>query len=280
MKSRVGFVSCFCLIVLTIFFSVGAVLTPALAETQSDDNEVDFSVQGYDLGEYDAKIVYNYTIEFANGISFGYDVVFNKEFYNRLSTEESRYSLNLLGETFYNNGFTLDMDYTYGKMSAKKSFDTVEDYYAASGVTGYEKQVSTAKKTKGFFFNVYESTNTTVFAGIYKGDQRFVGRIFSNLRNMGIQENKILLEYVYGTPYGEDYLSTDADSVTYSYADKIYYHSYKMNVSDYERTVTITQKAPNQYVWYLLAIVAGILVISIPVSVKIVKQRRGTDGKK
>ena len=119
----------------------------------------------------------------------------------------------------------------------------------------------------------YTSTFQTVFVGI-KTEGRFVNRIYNACVAAGISDEKMILSYVYGTPYSEKMIKSSADKVTYSATERMYYHQFDMSVSESEKYITINQRVPNSAGWYLIAVIIGLVVLAVPLTVLIVKKKR------
>ena len=226
---------------------------------------------GYDLGEYSVKINYCYFVEYISGIYFAYEVIFDREFYYGL--EDKSAVLNAVKDTFVKNNYNVDIDNINGKMTAYLEFDSVTDYYVAAGVDGYEKNEKKEPVKSTLFYQDYASESYTVFADIKK-EGKFINKIYTACSSFGISDDKILMNYIYGTPYDNKMITSTADSVTYSSANKLYYHTFVITMSNIERKVSIYQHIPNSKGWYLIAILIGVAVLSAPLTVLIVKRKK------
>ena len=234
------------------------------------------ATHGFDLPDgYDVRIAYQYSILYASGVSFGYEVVFDQDFYDGI--EDKNTLMNELKETFVKNGYKIALDVDNGKMTASISFSSITDYYVAAGVDGYETDEPNKPVKKGLFYNVYENTFSTKLAEI-KQDGKFLNRIYKKCVEYGIEDERILLRYVYGTPYNEKLITSSADSVGYSSADKLYYHTFDFTVATADKTITIRQKSPNQNGWYLVTILIAVAVLSVPLAVAMHKRKEKKNG--
>ena len=221
--------------------------------------------------DYQVKIVYSQILGFGNGIKFSYEVVFDDDFY--MATEDKKGLINSVKETFVNNGFKVETDEVNGKMKAERSFDTLTDYYIAMGEDGYSENKKSVPDKKTFFYSYYSSTSKTVFADL-KTEGRYVYRIYKACSEAGLEDDKMTLYYVYGTPYGEEAITSTANSVRYASSERIHYHTFVFAVEERDNTVTIYQKSPNVWAWYLMAIVAAVVVAAIPLAIVITKRRK------
>lgn len=226
----------------------------------------------YELNGYDVKITYNYSIEFGSGVYFAYEVMFDSDYYKNVVNKEELFDE--LSYTFDVNGFTVDNDELHGKMVASISYETLTEYYIASGYDGYQISESTAKEKKGFLYNEYTSTSKTVFYNL-KTEGKYVNRIYKILADLGVADEKILLEYIYGTPYDNNLITSTADKVVYSTQDRIYQHVFLLDVDELDKEITIFQRSPNSTGWYVIAIIIGLVVIAIPLTIYLIKKRKG-----
>ena len=226
---------------------------------------------GYELEEFSVKINYCYYVKYISGLYFAFEVIFDKDFYSTIDDKTAVF--NSLKDTFVKNNYKINIDMVNGKMSAYMDFDSVTDYYIAAGMDGYETNVSDKAEKKSFLYTYYVSENTTVFSDIKK-DGKFINRIYNACLNIGLTDEDIVLNYIYGTPYNEKLLTSDADSVSYSVTDRLYYHYYMMNMAETDRLIKIKQRVPNSTGWYFIAILTGIVVLSIPLVIYLLKKKK------
>lgn len=264
------------IVVMCVFFIVGAALCPV--ETEKAYAEEIFE-SGYDLkGDYDVKITYSFCVKYVNGIRESYEVVFDRDFF--ATVEDKKALIMETKDTFVKNGFEVEADQINGRMKAEKDYDTTVDYYKAIGIDGYyvdsEKDVPTKKS---FYFLTYQQTRATIFMTL-KTEGRFINRIYKACASAGIGDDKMLLHYVYGTPYNEKMVTSTADSVSYSSSEKMYYHTFNVPMDNLDKEYTITRRVPNQVGWYVTAIIGGIIVLAIPLSIAIKKNREKKNGAK
>lgn len=235
---------------------------------------------GYDLDGYDVAFSYhNYTLR-NSGVYFAFVVTLDKNFHRTISKTENNvaYDCLLMDKIkliFSSLGYTVVSDDFNGQLYAYLSYDTMTDYYIANGLDGYEVSESDATEDKGFLFTDYYTETDTVFSLIGAGDN--VIDVCVNLcKEAGAAEDKILLRYVYGTPY--KIITSDADSVTYNSQRSLYLHSFDMTVADKDRLIHFTQHAPNPVGWYVLAVIIAIPVIAVPLTIMIIRRKKKQEG--
>ncbi len=258
------------MLLLCFFLSCFFISTdkPVYAEESTSDQ---YSY-GYTLDDgYNVQISYHYYILYLSGVYFAYDVTFDNAFYS--SVENKKELINSVKDTFLKNGFSLDVDIDNGKMTAYLSYDSLTDYYISQGENGYSIGEPSVPVKKTLFYTDYSNTFQTVFTGL-KTEGKFVNRIYNACVDAGIEDENILLSYVYGTPYGENLITSSADKISYSASEHMYYHIFNMKVSERERFITVNQHSPNSSGWYLIAIIAGIVVLAIPLTVLVIKKKR------
>lgn len=249
---------------------LGTVIFSACIETQdivyAEKNSV-----GYDLDNYSVKINYCYYTEYISGLYYAFEVIFDKDFYATI--EDKALVFNSIKETFVKNNYMINLDIVNGKMTAYMNFDSVTDYYIAAGLDGYEANDVNKPIKKTFLYSYYESENTTIFADIKK-EGKFINRIYNACINIGLKDEDIILNYIYGTPYNEKLITSDSDNVSYSASDKLYYHSFIMKMTETDRIIKINQKVPNSISWYFIAIIIGVAVLSVPLVIYLQKRRK------
>lgn len=227
---------------------------------------------GYSVGnDCDVQISYHYYNEYMAGVYFAYEVKFDKDFYAAVADKKALIAS--VKDTFVKNGFSIDEDVDNGKMTAYLSYPSLTDYYISQGEDGYETGEAQKPSKKTLFYSDYTSTFQTVFVGI-KTEGRFVNRIYNACVAAGIPDEKMTLSYVYGTPYSEQMITSSADKVTYSATERMYYHQFDMSVSENAKYITINQHVPNSAGWYLIAVIIGLVVLAVPLTVLIVKKKR------
>jgi len=230
---------------------------------------------GYDLGDYQASLTYYSCTMNTAGVCFAFEVILDSDFLLKSSTVEGnvlKYP-DILAEfekLFQSIGYKTELN-NNGELLAYLYFDSMTDYYVASGRNGYELPDPSENKKSGFLFTEYYSTSETVFAAVDSGEG-IVSRIFDGIVALGADKDKILLKYVYGTPYKT--ISTDADEKKYDYNQGIYLHSFNMNLSNKDREIHLTNRSPNAWGFYLLAVIAAVIVIAVPLTVCIVKLKK------
>lgn len=267
-KKSLRIIACFVAFAVVVgVFSFCAVSVNDTAEAY------DVELFGYELTDgYDVSITYNYYVKYITGLYFSYEVTFDNTFYEKVADKKKL--MFSVKDTFVKNAFEIECDITNGKLTAFKSYETTEEYYAEQGIDGYYVGTVTEPSKKTLFYTEYVSTQKTVMADLFRTDDRYVGRIYKVCSEAGIADERMKLRCVYGTPYGENTLKTTADEVDYSNSDKLYYHIFDMTVETKDREITIKQRVPNSDGWYLVAVIAGLVVLIAPLTVAIIKKKR------
>ncbi len=249
-------------------FAVAFFNTPCIAYAETEDGS------GFDIGNgCDVQILYHYYIEYMSGVYFAYEVKFDRDFYS--AVEDKKALIVSVKDTFVKNGFSIDVDLDNGRMTAYLSYPTLTDYYISQGYDGYEVSEKRDPTKKTLFYTEYTSSFQTVFASI-KTEGKFVNRIYKACLDAGISDEKMLLSYVYGTPYGKRTITSSANIVNYSAADHMYYHRFDTTVAECDKFITIYQRVPNSSGWYMIAVIAGIVVLAVPLTVLLVRKKRRT----
>lgn len=231
---------------------------------------------GYELnGNYDVKITHCFYVKYITGVREAYEVYFDKKYYKSL--EDPKALILATKDTFVQNDFIVRADVTNGSMIAERVYNSTADYYVAMGLDGYavDEEVDKPSK-KSLLFLTYEQKSKTVFQYL-KSDGKFINRIYRACKAYGIEDDRILLNYVYGTPYNEKML-TSTGTVTYSSNEKMYYHSFEIPMDNLEKEYSITRRVPNAKGWYLIAILGGMAVIAIPLAIVIRKKTEKKNG--
>ena len=258
-------------IIVALISGIQCSISLACAQEESD------VLIEYDLDGYKVKLTYDYVVEFGSGVYFAYEVTFDSEYYATIVDKEGLFEK--LTYTFDVGGFNVESDVPHGKMIASVAYESMTDYYVANGIDGYEVSEEEENVKKGFFYNEYTSTFTTLFTNL-KTEGRYVNRLYTICQELGLQDQDILLEYVYGTPYDSKLITSTADSVTYSASSRIYRHSFLMTVDEMNKEISIFQRSPNSTGWYLIAVAIGLVVISVPLTICIIKRKERThDGR-
>ena len=233
---------------------------------------------GYDLNGYDASIEYHsYTLS-GNGLSYSFVVTIDKELFRASGTvENSVFSpsgkIEEIGNIFRAAGYTVKNDgKSEGKIIASIDFDDTVDYYIANGYTGYDVSTKSGTETVGFLFTDYVRTTETAFASI-KTENTLLNKVLAKIVELGATEDKVLLTYVYGTPY--QIIKTDADRVEYQESSRLYLHFFDMTVDTSERKIEIKQHTPNPTGWYVIAFLCAVPVVAIPLTIMLVRKKQG-----
>ena len=223
--------------------------------------------------DYCVQITYHQYTKYLSGVYFAYEVVFNDDFYKTVVDKNK--VLSDLKQTFINGGFNIEEDVDAGRMKAIKNYDSYEDFYIEQHIDGYEVGESAKPDKTTFFYKYYSRTYKSVFADIKK-EGRYVNRIYNVCKgdDLKIDDDKILLCYVYGTPYGEKMISSNSKEVKYSTVSKLYLHYFYFTMETIDDTVTLNQKTPNTTGWYALAVIIGMFVLATPLGIIIIKRKK------
>ncbi len=266
MKRVNGFV--FIIVILLLVCN----MTGCLYNVSEDDAAQDKS--GTKLENANAMIsFYSYTL-YGTGYYFAYKLTYDSSFYQKKKTTLSRI-LEELKESFTKNGYTVTLnDYT-GEITASINFETTEDYLRSTDYNGFAIEESSYDEVnKSFFYNDYILRSTTLFADIDK-EYKYIGRIYSvGCIKAGINSEDVILQYVYGTPYSQRTIRSNADQITYSPENRLYLHNYYMRVNNCDREIMLTNHSPNTSVWYALAIAGGVVVFVVPFTIYLVKRKK------
>ena len=242
--------------------------------TYAASNEETSSQSGESLDGYFAKISYlNYT-SYGTGHYLAFTLTYDHTYYQKKKSSLSEL-LNGLKESFEKNGYSVSIDTYSGSFIAEMVFDTTEQYYKAIGYDGFSTDSTEPDKVEKTAFYITSSfSSKTIFSDVTK-DYKYVGRLLSDgCTKAGIANEYVLLRYVYGTPYSQKTITSDCDKISYDAEKKLYLHEFLMNVDTCDRTIEITQRIPNTTTWYVLSIVAGIIVFAIPMVIIIVKKSK------
>ncbi len=270
-------------IIATLTFAPTAAFAGgAVAVTEGDRSSL-LRDSGYKLGDgYYVEISYDNYILYSSGIYQAFTVTFDKVFWDGYAADENgiNYRNNILEAIkllFGGRGYVTEIDKDNARFTAFIKYESLTDYYIANDIDGYEREESSGNEKKGFLFNEYESSTTTIFK-IIETEGNLLNAILQICYQAGINRENVALSYVYGTPY--KIITTDADEVNYSSGQKLYLHTYKMNMDNYDREIVMKQKSPNPTGWYVLAIIIGMAVLALPLTIVIVKRKKGgTDAK-
>lgn len=231
---------------------------------------------GYDLDGYQISIAYrSYTKNIA-GVYHGFTVTLDKTFLAQSGRVENgvfHYCslFDYLEGVFTFSGYDVTVDTINGQFDAGLEYDTMTDYYIANGIDGYRVEKSEAEKTASFLYTDYHSQSATVFT-IIEEEGNLLNEILNACYKVGAERDKILLTYVYGTPY--KMINTDADVKSYNSSEKLYLHSFNMTMDDTNRVINLYQHVPNTVGWYALAVIIALPFIAAPIIYMIVKTKK------
>ena len=264
-------VICFILIVVLFILVVTMSGCTYAAVNDTDD---DTQKNGTDLDGGYARISYHNYVQYVSGYYFAFRLTYDYDYYQKKKSTLN-VLLNELGESFKNNGYDVSVNDLSGEMTASLSFKSTEEYLKYTDYNGFLPQESSydSVEKKAFYID-RTSKSKTLFTDIDK-EYKFIGRIYSvGCLKAGIDKNDVLLQYVYGTPYKEKFLKTNADQVVYSPENSIYLHIFNMNMDTRDREIILINHSPNVTAWYAVTIAAGVIVFAIPLTVYLLKRKK------
>ena len=244
--------------------------TYAVDSSLSEESEKN----GTDLkGAFAMISFYNY-VKYGTGKYLAYKLTYDYSYYQKKKSTLNKL-LEELKESFVKNGYTVSVNVFAGEMTASLSFETTEVYLRSVDYNGFvAEQDNYDSIIKTPFYSEYSFKTTTLFTDIDK-EYKFIGRIYYvGCVKAGIEKNNVLLQYVYGTPYKEKTIRSNADSIVYSPDNNLYLHIFNMTIDTPDKEVVITQHTPNTPVWYCIAIAAGVVVMSVPLAVYLLKRKK------
>ena len=241
----------------------------------TDDETSNEATAGEKLDNAYAMITFmNHTL-YGTGHRFAYVLTYDYSYYQKRKPSLTAL-MNELKTSFESKGYSVSIDTINGKFTASMDFDTTEEYYGATGYDGFTPEEGEApyeiKKTA--FYKEYTYRLETVFVDVNK-DYKFVGRLLSvGCTKAGIPDDMVILCYEYGTPYKNKTIRSDADEIAYSADSRLYLHRFKMTTKTCDREITITNRIPNTTIWYVIALVAGVVAFAIPFGIFLLKKKR------
>ena len=232
-------------IVATLAFSpLAALANDAVPITEGDRSNILFDT-GYELAQgYYVEIAYdNYTL-YSSGLYEAFTVTFDRIFWEGYASDENgiNYRNNILEAIkllFTGRGFQTEVDNENARFSAFVRYDSYTDYYIDNKKNGYKISEASDATKNGFLFNEYQNKTTTIFE-VIDSEGNLLNAILQICYQAGVERDNVALNYVYGTPY--KIISTDADDVNYSSGQKLFLHSFNMDMDNYDREITLTQK--------------------------------------
>lgn len=270
-------------VIATLTFSPLSALAGDAAVVTEGDRRNLLSNTGYQLEEgYYVEIAYdNYTL-YSSGLYQAFTVTFDSAFWEGYSSDENgiNYRNNILEAfnlLFTGRGFQTEVDRENARFIAFVKYDSYTDYYIDADINGYKTSEDNSVKNKGFLFTESEQKTTTPFVNIEK-EGYLLNAILQICYQAGIERDNVALTYIYGTPY--KIINTDSDDVNYASGQKIYLHTFNMNMDSYDREITLTQKSPNTTGWYILAVIIGLVFLAIPLIITFTKRKKGGENAK
>lgn len=261
-------------IILITVLAVLAVTMTGCTYTASSETDEDSKKNGTKLeGGYAMISFYSY-VEYVTGYYFAYKLTYDYDYYQKKKSTLNAL-LDELGESFKNNGYDVTVNNFSGEMIASLSFKRTEDYLKYTDYDGFAPQDSSYDSIeKKVFYIDRTSKSKTLFADIEK-EYKFIGRIYSvGCVKAGIDKDNVLLQYVYGTPYKEKFLRSNADYVVYSAENNLYLHVFKMTMDTHDKEVILINHVPNTKVWYAISIAAGVVFFAIPLTIYLIKRKK------
>lgn len=259
------------LFILIFVLALGASSFVAAAEENLDEMPL-----GEDLGDFDVKIGYkNYTL-YSSGAYRAIEITFDKSFieekYPKIGESERDYSfLDSFSADLTSLGYEIRLDQENNKIIGERTFESLTDLYIAMGIDGYETDNTKYETQKSFLYVDTFIKQNSPFVGIEEAESGFKN-ILEAIYKLDIKRGAVLLNYTYGTPY--KIIKSDADNQFYLSAENIYLHSYDMNLDMTGRKINLVQHSPNAIGWYSIAIIIALVVISVPLSVLIIKHKK------
>lgn len=263
------------LIMLLCLGFVGISKIPAIADTEKSYNMLEQLQPGVDLGDFDVELGYkNYTLN-TSGAFRAVEITFDKAFidnnYPEVATDENSDILTRFAPFIQAMGYNVTIDTPNNKIIGERKFETLTELIIAMGGDGYDSNKTNDITQKGFFFNDTFSKQNSPFTGIEESEGE-LKQILDEFYSLGIEREAIILNYTYGTPY--KIIKSDADHIVYSASESIYLHSFDMNMDMSGRKINFVRHAPNSAGWYSLAIMIALVVISIPMTILIIRHKK------
>lgn len=262
--------------ILFCIFSVSISSISCVAASENSINLLDMQPSGVDLGAYDVKLSYkNYTL-YSSGAYRAIEIVFDNNFVSENypiaeGAEEAPDILSEFAPLIKSLGYIVTIDKENNTIIGERSFDDLTELYIAMGMDGYDSNSNNYITQKSFFFTDTFIKQPSPFTDIETTEGAFKN-ILNAFYALGVKREAVLLNYTYGTPY--TIIKSDADQITYSAAKNIYLHSYDMNLDMSAKKINLVQHSPNSVGWYTLAIMISLVVISVPVSIFIIKHKK------
>lgn len=271
-------------LIIVIVAGISVFPVAAFAECSNEITEGDICtlsyLSGYKLKDnFIVEISYqNYTL-YSSGIYRAFVITFDNEYCQNIEESDTGYNcssfMSALELLFSSRGYELNKDIENARFTAAAKYESITDMYIQMGIDGYETNEKSSASKNGFFYKEHQSSIKTVFSNI-ETSGNLINGMLQLLYQIDIDNDDILLNYTYGTPY--KIISTDADETKYIAAQKIYTHSYDMTMSNYDREITMTQKTPNATGWYIVAVGIALIVLILPLLIAIIRKKDGKNG--
>lgn len=270
------------LIALLFTFIIGAGISyQDVAFAAEEVPVITEEMQGVDLGHYDVKLSYCNFILNTSGAYRAFEIIFDKNFIEEklFSDDELFEFLNPLSELIKSMGYAPIVNTKSNSIKGELVFETLTDLYIAMEIDGYDNTKSNIVTQTSFLYKDIFIKQDSPFKNIEEREGALKD-ILSYFYASGIARDTILLNYIYGTPY--KIVSSDADKVTYSVNHRIYLHSFDMNMDmTTVRKINLKQHIPNTAGWYGMAAIIALLVISVPLTITLLRyknRKRATNG--
>jgi hypothetical protein len=258
------------LFVIFLVLSLSVSNVSAYADELTPDYVIEDSIYGVDLGDFEVELRYDNYILNSSGLYRAFEITFDKEFVDNNNLSDTEF-LMPIAVIISSMGYVTTIDNENYMIVGEMEFDSLTDLYIAQGIDGYSVDSSSYVTQTSFFYTDTFIKTTSLYDGIEESDG-VLNQIITQFYELGVSREAILLNYTYGTPY--KIISTDADKQTYSITDKIYLHSFDMTMDTSDREINMVQHSPNQVGWYSLGAMIAVVVISVPLTIVIIKRKK------
>ena len=278
MSKRIGITLIVLALVICVAYAIIGVTTFEVCPVETTTPK---DVKKY---ECKAEIVYN-SIAYSSG-TYEYSIQANvnvEKLTKRATitermaiTQQSKDAISAIKQDWETRGYTIKKSEDYFVSAIIAQYDNYESLALANGQTGYDYSPSDAKVYRGWFFTDTVSERTTVFeqaeGTVLNKAEEILGEID------GVGKGDVSLVFNYGSPYKVNTISSDADQIyKLNDAEKFAFsiiHEFRMNDGNRGRIITLVQRNPNAYTWYLIPIVCSLLIAGCAVLISSVKRSK------
>ncbi|MCR4662090.1 MAG: hypothetical protein K5765_08875 [Clostridia bacterium] len=274
MTKKFGFLT---LILIFIITFLGVLFSKTYSNVYAlDESNVGSIPYNYDITynnkEYNILFMYKYTIKQSSAISFSYKIIFDSEYYNNLVNNKDLIK-ELVG-VFKNTKFMPSFDDTNGLVIANLSYDDVTDYYKDIGVTGYDNPDTLYENSEShLFYTDLTMKQKTIFSYLYD-ENTIINRLYNLCLDSGISSDKILLKYVYESPYSEKSVKTNADEVERDKDSLLYRHTFVLDTNEYDKDIYFYRHTINTTVVYGFIILISFVIMIPIIIINVIKKRK------